>query len=399
MKICYISNLYPPHVRGGAERIVHRLANEAVMHGHDAHVITSAPWREVQFSEIETREHRVHVHRIFHWTFFFNLDSGQQPAWLRILNLSWSCKNFLFAWRVYKILRRVRPDIVHTHNLAGTSFLIPLVIKMLHIKHIHTLHDIQLAVASGRMCVGEELDWIHHGWLARAFQFWQCAIWASPAIVTAPSEWLLKFYKSRNYFPDSRLELVRHYFGAPVAATTEFPHAHIAREKFTYLFVGQLERAKGVLMLITLFNELYSRGDLPEAELVVVGTGADHKSAELLAASCPAIHVVGDMDSSRVAHMMRVADIVVVPSLLYENSPTVVVEALALGRPVSVSDVGGAAELVKNYDGGFAVAPNEAAWREHLVWLFNHQQSVVQKIPLLQIPNAVKHFEQLYERA
>lgn len=398
MKICYISNLYTPHVRGGAERVVQRLAHEMVQRGAETHVITSAPWSEVQFAEVQRTESGVHVHRIFHWTFYFNQDSGRQPVWLRFINLTWSMKNFIYAIRIYKILKRIRPDVVHTHNLAGTSFLIPVVIKLLGIKHIHTVHDIQLAVPSGRLAVGDELDWIHNGWPARAFQFWQRALWDSPSIVTAPSEWLATFYKSRNYFRYSRIEIIRHYFGVPVAAATEFPQAHVTREKFTLLFVGQIERAKGVLMLITLFNELYSAGELPNAELIIVGTGEDLGSAKILAAPCPVINIVGDLDSSRVAHVMRAADVVVVPSLLYENSPTVIVEALSLGRPVSVSDVGGAAELVTQCDGGWVVAPTEAAWREHLRWLSKHEDFVVQKVPLLQLPNAAAHFVKLYDK-
>jgi glycosyltransferase involved in cell wall biosynthesis len=93
---------------------------------------------------------------------------------------------------------------------------------------------------------------------------------------------------------------------------------------------------------------------------------------------------------------MRAADVVVVPSLLYENSPTVVIEALSLGRPVSVSDIGGAAELVKKFDGGWVVAPTESAWRAHLLWLSKNRDSVVQKVPLVQLPNAAAEFEKIY---
>lgn len=207
MKICYISNLYPPHVRGGAERVVARLAAEEHARGHLVHVITSAPLNRVQFSEHISNEAGVIVHRIFHWTFFFNIDSGHQALFARLLNLKWSLVNFLFAWRVARILRKIKPDVVHTHNLAGTSFLLPALIKALGIKHIHTVHDVQLAVASGRLCVGEEFDWIHAGFLARGFQFFQRALWASPSVVTAPSAWLLDYYRSKNIFRTQNFRL------------------------------------------------------------------------------------------------------------------------------------------------------------------------------------------------
>ncbi|MCX6780716.1 MAG: glycosyltransferase, partial [Candidatus Magasanikbacteria bacterium] len=129
---------------------------------------------------------------------------------------------------------------------------------------------------------------------------------------------------------------------------------------------------------------------------IIVGTGSDRIEAETIASSCSAIQLVGELDSSRVAHMMRAADIIVVPSMLYENSPSVVVEALSLGRPVSVSDVGGAAELVRESDGGWVVEPTEDAWRAHILWLFKNQKTVVQRIPLLDLPNATAEFEKLY---
>lgn len=396
MKICYITNLYPPHVRGGAERIVARLAREAQVRGAQVHIITSAPWKEVQFAEHVTDEQGVFVHRIFHWSLYFNLKSADHAVLARAVNLLWSCINFMFAWRVVRILRRIKPDVVHTHNLAGTSFLIPVAIRVLNLKHIHTLHDIQLSIASGKMVVGEEYDWVNAGFLARGFQFLQQVLWGSPDVVTAPSEWLLTYYKSKKYFLYSRLQVVRHYFGTPVAGRTDFPQAHVAREKFTLLYVGQMERAKGILMIINAFSELYSRSEMPEAELILVGSGEDLKSAEILASVCPAIRVVGEVDSSRAAHMMRAADVIVVPSLLYENSPTVVIEALSLGRPVSVSDIGGAAELVKKFDGGWFVAPTESAWRAHLLWLSKNRDSVVQKVPLVQLPNAAAEFEKIY---
>src|SRR3989338_5217601 len=396
MKICYISNVYPPHVRGGAERVVAQLAREMSNRGHHVDVLTSAPWSEVEFGEIVREENGVRVHRMFHWTLYFNLFSARFPTGVRLINLIWSLINVPFALRVLLKLRTLKPDVVHTHNLAGTSFLIPLVVRALHLKHVHTVHDIQLAVASGRMLVDDEFDWVHAGWPARVFQSIQRTLWRSPSVVTAPSEWLLKFYQSKKYFRQSKLECVRHYFGVPAARATEFPQAHIARDKFTLLYVGQIVRAKGVLMLIRQFADLFERGEFPDSELIIVGTGDDQKSAEALASSCDAIQIVGARDSSRVAHLMRASDVIVVPSLLYENSPTVVIEALALGRPVSVSNVGGAAELVQHADGGWVVAPNEQAWREHLTWLSNNRQSVVQKIPLLHVPAAVPEFEKLY---
>jgi len=54
-------------------------------------------------------------------------------------------------------------------------------------------------------------------------------------------------------------------------------------------------------------------------------------------------------------------DVVVVPSLWYENSPNVILEAFAHRTPVIVSDLGGMAELVEEGVNGLCFPPGEAA--------------------------------------
>jgi glycosyltransferase involved in cell wall biosynthesis len=46
-----------------------------------------------------------------------------------------------------------------------------------------------------------------------------------------------------------------------------------------------------------------------------------------------------------------------VPSLCYENSPTVIYEALQAGIPVLASDIGGVGELVQNGRNGYLFKP------------------------------------------
>ena len=46
-------------------------------------------------------------------------------------------------------------------------------------------------------------------------------------------------------------------------------------------------------------------------------------------------------------------DVLLVPSLCYENSPTVIYELLALGVPVLAADIGGVAELIREGKNGW----------------------------------------------
>ncbi len=397
MKLCIISNLYPPYVRGGAERIAERLAEESAARGDVVHVITSAPFSHTGFGDALHVERGVHVHRLFHSNVYFNLYSSHHAFFLRFVSFVWTEFNFVYAFHVWKLLREIKPDVIHTHNLAGTSFLIPRVIKLLRIPHIHTVHDIQLAIPSGRLLVGEEFDFINSGALVLAFQWLQRKLWGSPRIITAPSEWLLSYYRTRKYFRGSRFQLVRHFFPPEQSLALRDSQAHIKRPQFTLVYVGQMERAKGVIMLVQLFGALCTEGLAQNAELIFVGTGADEKIVATLAAPFKQISVLGHLHHDEVEAVIRSADVVLVPSLLYENSPTIVVEALAAGRPLVVSDVGGAAELVRaTPDGGFVVEPNETAWREQLAGLLQNPQTVLQMNPQFTAPSSVLAFHELY---
>jgi glycosyltransferase involved in cell wall biosynthesis len=61
----------------------------------------------------------------------------------------------------------------------------------------------------------------------------------------------------------------------------------------------------------------------------------------------------GPYDESRVDELMQSVDIVIVPSVWWENSPLVIQEAYRNGRPVVCSDIGGMAEKVRNGIDGF----------------------------------------------
>ena len=61
----------------------------------------------------------------------------------------------------------------------------------------------------------------------------------------------------------------------------------------------------------------------------------------------------GPYDESRVDELMQSVDVIIVPSVWWENSPLVIQEAFRNGRPVICSDIGGMAEKVRNGLDGF----------------------------------------------
>ncbi|MFJ3640257.1 glycosyltransferase family 4 protein [Streptomyces sp. NPDC090108] len=117
------------------------------------------------------------------------------------------------------------------------------------------------------------------------------------------------------------------------------------------LYVGRLERVKGVDVLLEAF------GRLERGRLTVVGDGTDRARLERLAG--PGTVFTGWLDEERVAGRLAEASVVVLPSLWPENFPTVALEALRTGRALVASRVGGLPELVGD-DNGALVPPGDA---------------------------------------
>jgi teichuronic acid biosynthesis glycosyltransferase TuaC len=105
------------------------------------------------------------------------------------------------------------------------------------------------------------------------------------------------------------------------------------------LFVGRVERQKGVLELLQAFATVAANA--PDARLVLVGEGDDRARCEAFAREheLPVLFA-GARPPADVALWMGASDVVTLPSWA-EGTPNVVLEALACGRRVVATDVGG----------------------------------------------------------
>src|SRR3989338_1906483 len=219
MKILLINNLYGPYARGGAERVVERIAQELLRPKHEVAVVSSRPlkfsifnspargWSALggQFSiKIQIPNTKYQILYFYPWNLISYYNLHKLPKLLRPLWHLINIFNIQSYFKIKNILKQEKPDIVMTHNLMGVGFLTPLAVEKLNIKHIHTLHDIQLLHPSGLMMVGEEKK--VDGLFARLYQWLTKKLFASVDVVVSPSQWLLDEHVKRGFFAKAKKE-------------------------------------------------------------------------------------------------------------------------------------------------------------------------------------------------
>lgn len=114
------------------------------------------------------------------------------------------------------------------------------------------------------------------------------------------------------------------------------------------VFIGRMDLKKGLRELVDAAASL--RPKRPNLHVYLVGDGPDAPLVESAIAAQNAggfIHLVPGCDFDRVAVWMAAADLVTLPSYM-EGCPNVVLEALACGRPVVATNVGGIPEIMSD---------------------------------------------------
>ena len=132
----------------------------------------------------------------------------------------------------------------------------------------------------------------------------------------------------------------------------------LSRETSQVLFVGRPERTKGFDELIAAMAAL--RGLTPPVELIVVGDSPETPAYRALAGQLGVTaKFVGVMPQQAIANYLAACDALVLPSWA-EGTPNVIIEALASGRRVVASAVGGIPDIVNHPSLGVLVEPRNA---------------------------------------
>lgn len=354
MKIGIVSNLYPPDARGGAELVAQRVADALYERGHEVFVLTTQPYDGLRSLFARVRERTLEVvYRFFPLNVYYLENDGRIPFFLRLI---WHLLDLWSPWSravTRHVIKDESPDVIITHNLKGIGVSIAREIQRHGVPHIHTLHDVQLSVPSGLLIAGEEDSFLNRSFLRRWYEAVVKHQMGTPELVVSPSKFLADFYVSRGMFTDSRMEILPNPL--PPGNRPELPQMR-PRMRTRFLFVGQLEMHKGVHLLLQAMDEL---GD--DVELHFAGDGSLAEFVCERASADERVTYHGFVSLKNLMHLLENTDAVVLPSVCYENSPTVIYEAFLIGVPVIATRIGGIPELIQDDVTGILVAPGSSS--------------------------------------
>ncbi|MCW3133201.1 MAG: glycosyltransferase family 4 protein [Methanophagales archaeon] len=341
MKICFISNLYPPFIIGGAETSVRRDAEGLRKRGHEVLVITTSQDRKSLIEDING----VKVYRISPLNLYTMYQHQKQPEirkplW-HLIDL-WNPHSYIV---VKNVLRREMPDVVHINNYKGLSLSVFSAVKCLNLPVIFTAHDYSLICpranllhGSGEICKTPSIFCMLYNRIQKYL------IDNKPDLVTAPSQFVIDKLKEAGLFKDVKTMKL------PLGIELSDEKTEKGYDTIDILYMGELSKHKGVHILINAFKGL----EFKKVKLHILGKGKDAEEFKKMAGYDKRIFFYGFVpDEELIMQLYQKANVLVVPSICYDNSPMVIYESLMNGTPVIGSRIGGIPELIEDGCNGF----------------------------------------------
>lgn len=347
MRFLMITTFYPPYSFGGDAVYVERLSHELVRRGHEVDVVHCADAYESLTSKRPSPTEAAHAGLTVH-----TMRSG-----FGILSplLTQQTGRALFKRGVIRdLLQSRRFDVVHCHNMSLIGLDVLESAALTGSATLYTTHEHWLVCPThilwrnNREACTRQTCFTCQLRSKRLPQWWR--------YVSAGDRYLRQVDR---FLSPSRFTLEKHRelgFNEPAAKMTHLPYfVPLGREPMTAtpphprpyaLFVGRLERIKGVHDLIATFR------DYQGCDLVIIGDGTYGEHLRELAADLKHVHFIGRLPPESIRSWYHHALAVVVSSICLEVFGIIVIEAFAESTPALVTPFGALPEVVQESGGG-----------------------------------------------
>ena len=143
--------------------------------------------------------------------------------------------------------------------------------------------------------------------------------------------------------------------------------------KLNLLFVGRMEKRKGVNYLLKAYKQV--KQEFPNSRLIIVGPGIRLRNKyekQVAKSSLRDVVFTGHVTYNELPRYYKTADIFCTPATGHESFGIVLLEAMAMGKPVVASNIEGYAGVITHSVDGLLVPPkNESMLAQALISLMN----------------------------
>lgn len=324
LKILLISRRFPPQI-GGAERVMANLAQELANQHQEVTILSSSDPADCILATTDQSQ----------------ASPAQNP---KLIRLKYSgvkvAGTFAYLFRISRWIKQNRPDIVYVSMLKHDAW-----------AAVKTCRQLRIPVVlrpEGAGLTGD-MAWQNRHWFGRLARSQTLRADAIVALSERVREELVL-----SGFHSDKIHFIAN--GIPVPEQAWSPNAHRRKQ---VLFVGRLAFEKGLDILIKSWPEVLKSH--PDARLKLIGSGPFEPTLQQLAAELKVTQSVEFPGSKeQITPELMQSAVFVLPSR-EEGLSIALLEAMALGMPVVVSDIPGNRTLVTDKITGRLAEPENPA--------------------------------------
>jgi glycosyltransferase involved in cell wall biosynthesis len=325
---------YPPFTLGGAGVYAHCLCTELAKLGHEIHVISQTTHKK----HSQTTKNGIIVHRI---TVVNRPILKTSSYWLKLR-------------KYYKKLQKeVNFDLLHANvtsdlSLARNVVKIPRVVTIHHLAKT-TFKTVDTSQAQMLKGLQDETNIV--SWLEKKLVDFDKIVAERADKIIAVSKFTKTTLTSAYNISDSKIQVIYNgiypqQYHCTEAEIEETKKNYNIENEPTILYVGRLEPRKGLVYLLKAFAILSKE---TTCRLIISGGGNSASLKELAGTLGIKEKVIftGQVDDATLKRLYNACDVFVLSSLL-EGFGLTILEAMAAGKPVVATNVGGIPEIMKD---------------------------------------------------